>query len=247
MKISVVTAVLNRAGTIRDAIQSVRSQSYAQLEHVIKDGGSTDGTLEIIHSLSSDKFRVIQGPDRGLYDAINIGIQQSTGDVVGLLHSDDFFADNRVIEKVATLMRASDADGLYGDLDYVSSTSPFKVIRHWRAGKYRFEDLAHGWMPPHPTIFLRREIFETLGMYDTRFEIAADYEAILRWLIKGRISFAYLPEVMVKMRLGGVSNRSIGRILKKSLEDYRVIRANGIGGIGVLVKKNFRKIGQFFN
>ena len=136
-------------------------------------------------------------------------------------------------------------DGVYGDLEYVSAGCTTRVIRHWRSGEYEPAKLARGWMPPHPTLYLRREVFAAYGLYDTGFRIAADYDAILRYLVKGKIKLAYIPEVMVRMRVGGESNRSLGRILSKSREDYRAIRRNGVGGIGTLARKNFSKLGQF--
>lgn len=138
-----------------------------------------------------------------------------------------------------------EVDGVYGDLEYVARDDPARVIRYWRAGGYRPERLRHGWMPPHPTLFLRREVFARHGAYDPGFRIAADYEAILRWLIQGRIRLAYLPEVLVRMRVGGESNRSLGRILRKSAEDYRALRRHGVGGFGALAAKTLSKVPQF--
>ena len=138
-----------------------------------------------------------------------------------------------------------DVDAVYGDLDYVSARDTGRVIRRWRSGDWDAERLRAGWMPPHPTLYLRREVFDRWGAYDTGFRIAADYEAMLRWLVEGEIRLAYIPEVLVKMRLGGESNRSLSRILRKSREDYRAIRRHGIGGWGTLIQKNISKIGQF--
>lgn len=246
MQISVVTAVFNRARTIRDAMTSVQLQSYCHVEHVIQDGGSNDGTLEEIAVRSNGATRLVSERDDGIYDAINRGISRASGDIIGLMHSDDFFADHRVLENVAARFADPKVDGVYGDLQYVSATDPTKVVRHWTSGEYDPSRLARGWMPPHPTLYLRREVFDRLGLYDTSFSIAADYDAMLRYLVKGGIKLAYLPEVMVKMRLGGESNRSLERIIRKSREDYRAIRRNGVGGIGTLAAKNFGKIGQFF-
>lgn len=246
MKISVVTAVFNRAGTIREAITSVQRQSYAHVEHVIQDGGSNDGTLEKISELSNESTRLTSERDDGIYDAINRGIKRASGDVIGLLHSDDFLAGAEVISKVAAKFADPQIDGVYGDLQYVSAGDTDRVIRHWTSGEYNPRLLAKGWMPPHPTLYLRREVFDRFGLYDTSFSIAADYDAMLRYLAQGGIKLAYIPEVMVKMRLGGESNRSLERILQKSREDYRAIRKNQVGGLGTLAAKNLSKIGQFF-
>jgi glycosyltransferase len=161
------------------------------------------------------------------------------------VHSDDFFAHDTVLEKVALAFAATGADAVYGDLDYVAADDPARVIRHWRSGDFSPGSLARGWMPPHPTLFVRRDAVMQLGLYNTAYRIAADYEAILRWFGKGGLSLAYVPEVLVKMRVGGESNRSLGRILSKSREDYRALRTNGVGGVGALAWKNLNKLPQF--
>ncbi|TRD11415.1 glycosyltransferase [Erythrobacter insulae] len=246
MKISVVTAVYNRADTVRAAIESVQAQSYSNIEHVIQDGGSKDGTLDVVHSASNAQTVVFSERDNGIYDAINRGIANTSGDVIGLMHSDDMFAGPDVLAKVAAAFQDSSMDGVYGDLQYVASDDPSRIIRHWRSKGYSPAKLKQGWMPPHPTLYLRRHVFDANGLYDTKLQIAADYDAMLRYLVHGKISLAYIPEVLVKMRVGGESNRSLERILQKSREDLTAIRRNGVGGIDVLVQKNLRKVGQFF-
>ena len=246
MKISVVTAVWNRAATVGGAIDSVAAQTHPHVEHLVIDGGSTDGTLAEVEARRSPGMVVVSEPDRGIYDALNKGLAASTGDVVGLLHSDDFFADERVIERVAAAFADPAIDAVYGDLDYVSASDPTKVIRHWRAGPATPARLRRGWMPPHPTLFVRRHVFETHGAYDTRYRIAADYDAVLRWFGTAAITSAYIPEVLVKMRVGGESNASLAKILRKSREDYRALRANRVGGLGTLIAKNLSKLPQFF-
>jgi glycosyltransferase involved in cell wall biosynthesis len=246
MHISVITAVYNRHETIGDTIRSLQAQSFEHYEHVVVDGGSTDGTLKLIDGFADHRTKVGSGPDTGIYDAINKGISRATGDVIGLMHSDDFFASDHVLGKVANTFEDPTVDGVYGDLQYVSASDPERVIRHWRAGEFSPKLLRRGWMPPHPTLYLRRSVFERWGAYDTSYRIAADYDAMLRWLGHGKIKLAYIPDVLVKMRVGGESNRSIGRILAKSREDYRAIGSNNIGGVGTLMMKNISKIGQFF-
>lgn len=245
LKLSVITAVYNREDTVAQAISSVAAQSYSDVEHVIIDGASTDGTLDAVQSLARPGMRVISEPDRGIYDALNKGIRNATGDVVGLMHSDDFFAHDRVLEKVAMAFASTGAEAVYGDLDYVAAEDTSKVIRHWRSGEFTPQVLARGWMPPHPTLFVRREAMMRLGLYNTDYRISADYEAILRWFGKGGLSLTYIPEVLVKMRVGGESNRSLGRIIQKSHEDYRALRTNGVGGIQALAWKNLSKLPQF--
>ena len=245
MKVSIITAVMNRSDTIEHVIESVQSQSHRDLEHVIQDGGSQDGTVDIIQRFSDSRTRLVSESDMGIYDAINRGIARSTGDVVGLLHSDDFFPHHDVVSRIAAAFEDPTVDAVYGDLDYVSASDSNRVIRRWRAGIASPAKLRHGWMPPHPTMYLRASVFRELGVYDTSFEIAADYDAILRFFGTGKVRSAYLPEVLIKMRLGGASNASLRSILKKSKEDLRALRRNGVGGYGALVLKNVSKIGQF--
>jgi len=245
LKISIITAVYNRADTIGQAMESVAQQSHSDVEHLVVDGASSDGTLQEIRDRQHAKMRVISEPDKGIYDALNKGISAASGEVIGLMHSDDFFAHNEVLAKVVACFARTGADAVYGDLDYVSAKDPDQIIRHWRSGDYARQKLARGWMPPHPALFVRREVFAQHGDYDTSYQIAADYDAMLRWLWTGNIRAAYIPEVLVKMRVGGESNRSLGRILKKSKEDYRALRTNGVGGIGALAWKNVSKIPQF--
>lgn len=244
MKLSIITAVYNREVTVANAILSVAAQSYSDVEHLVIDGASTDGTLDAVQRLARPGMKVISEPDRGIYDALNKGIRAATGEVVGLMHSDDFFAHDRVLEKVAFAFATSGADAVYGDLDYVAAANTSRVIRHWCSGEFAPQRLSRGWMPPHPTLFVRRDAMLRLGLYDTDYRIAADYEAILRWFGKGGLSVAYVPEVLVKMRVGGESNRSLGRIIRKSHEDYRALRSTGVGGIRTLVWKNLSKLPQ---
>jgi glycosyltransferase involved in cell wall biosynthesis len=242
--ISIVTAVYNRARTIEDAIASIRAQTLPVHQHLIQDGGSTDGTLHVVRRVKGPETDLVSERDSGIYDAINRGIRRATGDVVGLLHSDDFFASTDVLAAVASAFRP-DVDGVYGDLDYVSANDPSRIIRRWRSGPYTPQKLRRGWMPPHPTLFLRREVFERHGLYDPVLRIAADYDAMLRWMIAGRIRLAYVPMVFTRMRVGGASNRSLVNVMRKSREDYIAIRRNGAGGFGTLALKNVSKLHQF--
>lgn len=246
MKISVVTAVFNRVDTVGAAIESVQSQTHADVEHVIQDGGSSDRTLDVVRKAANATTKIITERDNGIYDAINRGIGNASGDVIGLMHSDDMFAGPDVLAQVAAAFDNPNVDGVYGDLQYVAADDPTRIIRHWTSGGYTPAKLKQGWMPPHPTLYLRRKVFDQHGLYDTSLQIAADYDAILRYLAGGNIQLAYIPQVLVKMRVGGESNRSLERILRKSREDLTAIRRNGVGGLGVLIQKNIRKVGQFF-
>src|SRR5579863_3274148 len=246
MQISVITAVYNRVDTIETALTSIERQTYGNIDHIIIDGGSDDGTLDVINAQDRPGLRLISEPDNGIYDAINKGIKLSIGEVIGLVHSDDILANETVLAKVAAAFADPSVDAVYGDLEYVSGSDPDKVIRRWRAGEFQPAKLRRGWMPPHPALFVRRSFMERHDIYNTSYRIAADYDAILRWFGQKGIRTVYIPEVLVQMRLGGESNRSLGRILLKSSEDYRALRTNGVGGLGALMFKNLSKIPQFF-
>ena len=242
---SVITVVRNRAATIGHSVESLATQSCADYEHIVQDGASRDGTLELLNALTDPRIRLISQPDGGIYDGLNRALARSSGQLIGLLHSDDFYAHPRVLEHVARRFEDTGADAVYGDLDYVSAADPTMIVRRWRSGHFTPRSLRCGWMPPHPALFLRRSVIEKWGGYDTAFHIAADYDTILRYFGTGQIATAYLPEVLVKMRLGGASNRSLAGIVTKSREDYRALRKNRIGGVGTLICKNLRKIAQF--
>lgn len=245
LKISIVTAVYNRSRTIAQALASVQTQTWSNVEHVVIDGASTDGTLAILKANKNHIAVLVSEKDAGIYDALNKGLARVTGDVVGLMHSDDFFADDEVLAKIADAFTDPAVGGVYADLDYVAQDDTRRIVRRWRSGKFNPRKLAWGWMPPHPTLYLRRSVIEQWGVFDTSFRIAADYDAMLRYLAKGRIQLEYIPEVLVKMRVGGESNRSFTRIIRKSREDYLALRKNGVGGLGALIWKNISKIGQF--
>lgn len=245
MKISIITAVYNRADTVGMAIDSVARQTYPNCEHLIIDGASSDGTLAMVETRRRATMRVVSEPDEGIYHALNKGIGLATGDVIGVVHSDDFLAHDQVLDKVARAFEDAEVQAVYGDLDYVSARDPLRIVRRWRAGNVTAWKLSWGWMPPHPTIFVRRELLDAHGPYDTSYRIASDYEAILRWFGKGGIRSAYIPEVLVKMRVGGESNRSLGRILRKSREDLRALHSSGMGSVGALLAKNLSKLPQF--
>jgi len=245
-KVSLITAVYNRSSTIGGTIDSVSRQNYSNIEHVIVDGASDDGTLDIIKGKINDKIVLISEPDTGIYDALNKGISVATGDIIGFMHSDDFFSDDNVISDVVNSFTCEGIDAVYGDLQYVSANNTRTVIRNWRSGEYNYKKILFGWMPPHPAFFLRRNVIEKWGAFDTRFSISADYDAILRYFVKGKINPVYIQKVLVKMRLGGESNRSLIQILKKTKEDYLVLKKNNVGGVITILLKNATKLAQFF-
>ncbi|TNC52301.1 glycosyltransferase [Rubellimicrobium rubrum] len=246
MLISIITAIYNRADTVGDAAQSLRAQTWTDYEHVIQDGGSTDGTLQVLDGLADERTRLQTGRDSGIYDALNRALARTTGEVVGLLHSDDLLAAPDILASVAQAFEDPSVDAVYGDLLYVSRSDPSKVIRTWASQPFHPALLRRGWMPPHPTLFLRRRVIERHGVYDTSYRIAADYDSILRYFGQPGFKAVHVPKVFVRMRVGGESNRSVERILRKSREDLRALRTNKAGGVGALVLKNTSKITQFF-
>ena len=244
MKISIITAVFNNRDTVAAALDSVLSQSHVDSELVVIDGGSTDGTLDTLSRYVDRVAAFVSEPDSGIYDALNKGIGKATGDVVGFLHSDDLMADELALTRVAEAFADPAVDAVYGDLVYVSRNDPSNVVRRWNAGPFNVNQLQWGWMPPHPTFYVRRELYERLGRFDISYRIAADYDCMLRFLTGG-IKVAYIPELLVKMRVGGASNRSLSSLLAKSREDYRVISRHGMWPLGTLLAKNIRKLPQF--
>jgi len=228
MKISIITVVYNSVDTIMDAVHSVRSQTYSDIEYIVVDGASTDGTTGLLRG-NVDLFDTfVSESDKGLYDAINKGISLSTGDIVGLMHADDLFADNEVIADIARTIQQKKTDSIYGDLVYVRKENPDQIVRKWVAGEYKTEKFLYGWMPPHPTFYLKREKFDKIGLYDSSFKTAADYEFLLRCLYKNKITSTYLPKTLVKMRIGGKSNATLLNRIQANKQDFRAWRENGI-------------------
>ncbi len=246
MKLSLITVTFNSAKTINDTIGSVRSQANPNIEYIIIDGGSNDGTLDIIKTNSDLITTWISEPDNGIYEALNKGLDIATGEIVGFLHADDIFANTNILNEIISAFENSDADFLYGDLVYITSRHPFNVIRYWQSGPFLKSSLYRGWMPPHPTVYFKRNLLHRTGLFNTQFKIAADYDWLLRCLTIPELKVYYLPKVMVKMRVGGASNKNIYRIIKKTKEDYRAIKSNKVGGIYTLFYKNFGKLNQFF-
>jgi glycosyltransferase len=245
MKISVITAVYNNKETIRDALNSVLEQTYKDIEYIVIDGASTDGTLEIIKEYEDKIDTVVSEKDSGIYDALNKGISNATGDIICFLHSDDIYADKDVLSKVNNVFEKEQVDSIYGDLVYVKKENINKVVRYWKSGEFKQKKLQNGWMPPHPTFFVKREVYEKYGSFDTSFKIAADYDTVLRFLGVEKITTTYLPEVLIKMRLGGASNRSLENLKKKTKEDIKALKKNKIGGYRTILMKNISKLPQF--
>jgi glycosyltransferase len=243
MKVSIITVTYNSEKTLADTLHSVGAQSYKDIEHIIVDGGSKDGTDDIVKKHGVHVARFLSEKDNGIYDAMNKGIALAAGDFVGFLNSDDVLHDCQSIENI--VREAKNADIVYGDLEYVSEDDLTQVVRCWKSGTFSRRELKLGWMPPHPTFYARRELMLRKGRFDTTLRIAADYEYMLRFLTDDAVRVGYAKEVLVRMRAGGVSNRSISNMLLKSREDLGAMRRHGVGGLGTLISKNLRKIPQF--
>jgi len=228
MKVSIITVSYNSAKTIEDTIQSVFSQAYPNIEYIVIDGGSTDGTREIIKKYEGRIEKFISEKDGGIYDAMNKGIEVATGDIIGTLNSDDVYADERVIERVVSVMREKNSDVCWGDLVYVKADNLNKVVRNWKSSDYAEGKFKKGWHPPHPTFFVKKEVYKKFGLFNLDFKIAADYELMLRLLEKHKARGIYIPEVLVKMRIGGASNKSLRNIVRANIESYKAWRVNGL-------------------
>ena len=246
MKISIITIVKNNQSGIARAIESVNNQTFTDVEHIIIDGMSTDKTWEIISENTSDKVIAIRESDNGIYDALNKGIKLSSGKIIGILHSDDCFYDNRVLEDIERIFEKKNIDLVYGDLIYVSKKNPDNVVRKWVAKEYKSKILSKGWMPPHPSIFMSSELYKNTGLYDQKYKISADYKMVLNIFSIPDIAWSYIPRPLVRMSLGGVSNRNLKSIILKTQEDYQILKECQIGGMYTLLYKNFSKISQFF-
>ncbi|MCF1716403.1 glycosyltransferase [Flavihumibacter sp. RY-1] len=243
--VTIITATYNSAATLADTLESVASQTYPRIEHLIIDGVSIDDTAAII-ARYPHVARFVSEPDKGLYDAMNKGIKLASGDIIGILNSDDFYADNRVIEKIVELFQNPDTLAVYADLQYVDAEDTSKVIRYWKAGTYDQQAFYYGWMPPHPSFFVRKQLYEQCGVFNTSFRHSADYELMLRFLLRYNAPAAYLPQVVVKMRMGGQSNASFRNRWKANREDRRAWTVNGLTPYFFTIPlKPFRKIGQF--
>lgn len=246
MKVSIITVVFNGERTIRDCIESVLGQSYGNIEYIIVDGKSTDKTPEIVRNYGTKIAVFISEKDAGIYDAMNKGIAKATGEVIGILNADDFYRDSLVIEKVISKLNQTTSDGIYGDLIYVDSKDTQHIKRYWKSGEFNRNKFLYGWMPPHPTFFLRRASYEQFGYYRTDLGSAADYELMLRMMYKYSIKMTYLPEIVTVMRVGGVSNKTVGNRLKANQSDRAAWQLNGLKPYWfTLWLKPIRKVLQF--
>ena len=228
MKISVITVCYNSAKTIGYTLRSVREQTHGDIEHIIVDGCSNDDTLEVVKAEGLHVTKVVSERDKGIYDAMNKGIALASGEIVAFINADDFYASPCVLTTVAVAFENSGADCCYGDLCYVSQVDPTRTVRYWRSADFVPGSFEKSWCPPHPTFFVRRSVYQRLGGFDLSFKIAADFELMARYLEATRISSCYIPKVLVKMRLGGTTNRSLSNIFKQNAEIRRALSKNGL-------------------
>ena len=227
MKISIITATFNSAATVRDTIESVLNQTYSDWELIIMDGGSKDDTLEICRSYADERIHIVVCPDHGLYDAMNQGIDAATGEVVGILNSDDFYFDNHVLERIVATLSEETIGCVYGDLQFVDAKDTSKVVRIWKGSQYQKGGFRKGWHPAHPTFYARKKYFDEYGAFDTSFQVSADFELMLRFIEKHQVSSRYIPHYLVKMRMGGESTGSLKNIIKGNKNILRAFRQNG--------------------
>lgn len=227
MKISIITVCFNSGKTIRDTILSIKNQTFKNIEYIIIDGASTDNTLSIVDEYKFDNIKVVSEPDAGLYDAMNKGVSIATGDVVGFLNSDDFYADSGAIEMIVKYFAEFGVDACYGDLCYVRSDNPSKIVRFWESSSYVPGLFSRGWVPPHPTLFIRRSLFSSYGLFNLDYKIAADFDLMFRFIEIHAIKTKYIPKVLVHMRLGGTTNKSFLNILKQNFEILSSMRSYG--------------------
>jgi glycosyltransferase involved in cell wall biosynthesis len=247
MKVSIITATYNSAHGIEACLESILCQDHENIECIIVDGQSKDQTLEIVSEKQKKHsfIKVVSEADKGIYDALNKGIALASGDIIGFVHSDDLLASSTVISEIVKKISYETLDGVYGNLQYVNKEDTTKVVRFWKSRDFNPLLLHKGWMPPHTTLFLKKEVYDKHGDFNLKYKIAADYDFMLRVLKDYSLNYGYLPCVITKMRVGGISNRGIKNIILKSKEDYSVLSSNKIGGLMTLIKKNTSKISQF--
>ena len=248
MKISIITVCYNSASHIEDAIRSVMEQDYAEIEHIIVDGASTDGTVEILKSNENKIAKWISEPDRGIYDAMNKGLKMASGDIIGILNSDDFYFNDQIISTVADAFADPEIDAVYGDLIFIDPNNLDRTVRSYSSAKWNPERFAKGYRPAHPTFFVRRKYYEMYGFFETDYKIAADYEMLIRLLYVHQLRYQYLPITMVKMRKGGVSSNGIKSNIILNKEIVRACRKHGIRTSALKIyPKYFNKVFELFN
>ena len=247
MKISIITATFNSGKFIESCIKSILKQNYKKFEIIIIDGLSTDSTIKKIKTLldKHNNIKFFSEKDLGIYHALNKGIEKANGDIIGFVHSDDLLYNKNVLSNIIDVFKNSNTDGVYGDLQYVEKQNTNKVIRYWKSKNFKTNLINKGWTPPHPTLYLKKKVYEKHGFFDLNYKISSDYDFMTKIFKDNTFNFKYIPKVITKMRVGGISNKNIKNVLIKTFEDYKVIYKNGSGGIITLLRKNTSKIKQF--
>ncbi|MEO6490238.1 MAG: glycosyltransferase family 2 protein [Ferruginibacter sp.] len=247
MKVSLITVTYNSGIFLEECITSVIKQRHHNIEHIIVDGRSTDNTVDIIRKYEKNISKWISEPDKGIYDAINKGIRMASGDIVGILNSDDILVEDDVIEDIVKTFQENEVDTVYGDLEYVSATDSNKIIRIWKGRPYKKSRFRYGWMPAHPTFYIKRALVEKYGYYENHYYTAADYELMARYLYKNNVTSYYLPKLIVKMRVGGQSNRNLYQRLRANRRDFLAMKKNNIPfAFFVSILKPLIKVHQFY-
>lgn len=247
MKVSIITVVFNGEKYLEDCINSVRGQDYKNIEYIIIDGGSTDRTISIIEGFKNQIHYFISEADRGMYDALNKGIKVATGDIVGILNADDILATEDVISSIVTSFEQNKADGVYGNLNYIDTSSFKRILRKWISKQFTNRDILFGWMPAHPTLYLKRELFDRFGYYSLDFGTAADYELMVRYLYVNKINAHFLDKLLVNMRIGGMSNSSLKQRYLAFANDYKAVKRNKLPyPLTTVLLKKISKLQQFF-
>lgn len=246
LKITVITVCYNSAATIRDTLAAVSQQGYKNFEHLIIDGASTDGTVDIIRQWTGHSVVFTSEPDKGIYDAMNKGLARAKGDVIGFLNADDFYADSSVFEKIADAFHDERAEACFGDLVYVSKDNR-RVIRYWKSRAFVKGDFANGWCPAHPTFYVRKSALERCGIFDRSFKLASDVEFMMRYLEHGGVRGVYIPEVLVRMRVGGATNQSWRNVLQQNKEVLVALKKNRVAftKIGFITRKLQNRLWQY--
>lgn len=245
MKVSIITCCYNREKTIREALESVISQDYSDIEYIVVDGASTDKTLEIVKEYQKDISIIISEPDSGMYEGINKGIKRASGDIVGLLHSDDLLFSKHTISDIVARFQSTDPDIVYGNGLFVNQTNT-KVVRNWISGSYSKNKMKLGWLPLHPTVYIQKRHFNTLGYYDESFQISADSEFLLRYFYENNLKIDYLNQYIVRMRMGGASTK-LSKHTQKWSEDIRLYRQHNLNPYISLTGKILSKIPQYIH
>lgn len=246
MKVSIITSCFNREKTIRDSVESVLAQDYPDIEYIVIDGASTDRSASIVNEYKDRLAFFISEPDKGMYEGINKGLQRATGDIIGLLHSDDILYASDTISHLVKRFEETQADLVYGNGLFVDYEHSDKVIRRWISGPYKRDKIRWGWLPLHPTVYIRRNSFKAFGYYDESFQIAADSDFLVRYLYQNLLEVSYLNEYIVRMRMGGVST-SFDKTIQKWKEDFRMYKNHGLNPYISLPLKILSKVPQFIN